>query len=205
MARRSLAARPRGYALVTAVVFLVLLTLVALAAIRGTGLEVKSTANNTLRAEAFAASEITRTLVGRQIDRLCAQAGRDGLTLASDPSALRAVPGLRVLDNGNWCLDADAAFVAAPASLPADARYDRDRPPAAHGIAWVQRLYRTSVTGAGQAQAAGYGSTGVGSASGGAQIFFHVYSRGSDRSAIGSRAPDAGYDTAAVYRYVIRR
>lgn len=205
MSRRAPAARPRGYALVTAVVFLVLLTLVALAAIRGTGLEVKSTANNTLRAEAFAASEITRTLAGRQIDRLCAQAGRDGLTRDDDPSALRAVPGLRVLDDGNWCLDADAAFVAMPAGAPADARYDRDRPPAAHGSAWVQRLYRTTVTGTGQAQAAGYGGTGVGSASGGAQIFFHVYSRGSDRPATGSSAPEAGYDTAAVYRYVIRR
>ncbi|MBA4285903.1 MAG: hypothetical protein C0434_10275 [Xanthomonadaceae bacterium] len=203
--RPAAARAQRGYALVTAIVFLVLLTLVALSAIRGTGLEVKSTANNTLRAEVFAASEITRTLVGRQIDALCANAGSDGLTAADDPGALRAVPGLRLLAGGDWCLDADAAFVAAPASGPADARYDRSLPPVAHGTAWVQRLYRTTAPGAGQAQAAGYGGAGVGTANGGGEIYFHVYSRGTDRPLADVATADAGYDTAAVYRYVIRR
>ncbi len=210
MTRRNIpAARTqRGYALVTAIVFLVLLTLVALAAIRGTGLEVKSTANNTLRAEVFAASEITRTLVGRQIDALCANAGRDGLTAADDPDAVRAVPGLRLLDAGDWCLEDSAVFVAAPIARPADARYDRSLPPAAHGSAWVQRLYRSATPGAGQAQAAGYGGAGVGTANGGGEIYFHIYSRGSDRpdggDASGANA-EASYGTAAVYRYVIRR
>lgn len=210
MTRRNIpAARTqRGYALVTAIVFLVLLTLVALAAIRGTGLEVKSTANNTLRAEVFAASEITRTLVGRQIDALCANAGREGLTAADDPDAVRAVPGLRLLDAGDWCLEDSAAFVAAPIARPADARYDRSLPPAAHGSAWVQRLYRSATPGAGQAQAAGYGGAGVGTANGGGEIYFHIYSRGSDRpdsgDASGANA-EASYGTAAVYRYVIRR
>jgi len=204
--RRPAAARAqRGYALVTAIVFLVLLTLVALSAIRGTGLEVKSTANNTLRAEVFAASEITRTLVGRQIDVLCANAGSAGLTSADDPGAVSSVPGLRLLDGGDWCLDADAAFVATPAAGPADARYDRSLPPVAHGAAWVQRLYRTTAPGAGQAQAAGYGGVGVGTANGGGEIYFHVYSRGTDRPFVDAAAADAGYDTAAVYRYVIRR
>ena len=213
MTRRNIpAARmQRGYALVTAIVFLVLLTLVALAAIRGTGLEVKSTANNTLRAEVFAASEITRTLVGRQIDALCANAGRDGLTADDDPDAVRAVravPGLRLLDGGDWCLEDSAAFVAAPFARPADARYDRSLPPAAHGSAWVQRLYRSATPGSGQAQAAGYGGAGVGTANGGGEIYFHIYSRGSDRpdgdDAAGASS-DASYGTAAVYRYVIRR
>lgn len=198
----------RGYALVTAIVFLVLLTIVALAAIRGTGLEVKSTANNTLRAEAFAASEIGRTLVSRQIDALCANAGTDGIGDVADGGtgiALIAIPGLTINDGGNWCVDAATPFVNAPGAGTPDAIYARSERPAAHAAVWVQRLYRTAAPGAGQAQAAGYGGAGVASASGGGHVYFHVHSLGTDAPIEAGVAPDAGYNTAAIYRYVVRR
>ncbi len=58
----------RGYALMTALIFLVLLTLVALAAIKGSGLEAKMSSNNTMRTQAFESSELSRTLVEQLID-----------------------------------------------------------------------------------------------------------------------------------------
>lgn len=201
----------RGYALVTAIVFLVLLTIVALAAIRGTGLEVKSTANSTLRAEAFSASETARTLVGRQIDALCANAGLDGLVTETEgddadaPAAIAAVPGLTVNDGGNWCIETAVAFAPNPAASAPDAIYVRSTPPVANGAVWVQRLYRSAAPGEGQAQAAGYGGTGIGTAGGGGHVYFHVYSLGTDKPFTSGTIPEAGYNTASVYRYVIRR
>ena len=197
--------RPRGYALVTSIIFLVLLTLVALAAIRGTGLEVKSTANSTLRAEAFAASEIARTLVSRQIDTLCGNAGTEGLVDEDGGSALVAIPGLDILDGGNWCVDSATPFVHAPGAGTPDATYARDAAPKAHGAVWVQRLYRSAAPGAGQAMAAGYGGEGRGAASGGGHVYFHVHSLGTDAPVVAGVAPEAGYNTAAIYRYVVRR
>jgi hypothetical protein len=52
-----------GFALVTALVFLVILTLVAVVAIRSSGLELKMGANATMRAQALQASELARTLI----------------------------------------------------------------------------------------------------------------------------------------------
>ena len=52
-----------GYALVTALIFLVLLTLIALAAIKNTGLEAKMSGNNIMRTQAFESSELSRTLL----------------------------------------------------------------------------------------------------------------------------------------------
>jgi hypothetical protein len=202
------AQRQSGYALVTSIVFLVLLTLVALAAIRGTGLEVKSTANNTLRAEAFAASEIARTLVSRQIDALCANAGTDGIGTEVDGGsaiALTAIPGLTINDSGNWCVETATPFVASPGAGTPDAVYAREDRPAAHGAVWVQRLYRAPAPGAGQALAAGYGGEGRGAASGGGHIYFHVHSLGTDAPVVAGVAPETGYNTAAIYRYVVRR
>lgn len=58
----------RGYALITALIFLVLLTLVALAAIRGSGLEAKMSSNSTERTQAFESAELSRNLIETLID-----------------------------------------------------------------------------------------------------------------------------------------
>lgn len=180
----------RGYALVTAIVFLVLLTVVALSAIRGTGLEVKSTANSTLRTEAFAASEIARTVTNRQLVAMC----DNGL------AALPAVVGWTKLDTADWCLEPKAADVTA---FVTDARYTLTTPIRVNGEVSVQRLYNSAAAGAGQAQGAGYASAGIGTASGGGNIYFMVQSRGVDRPL--ADAPEALYNTSSIYRYVIRR
>lgn len=189
---RGIATTQRGYALVTAIVFLVLLTVVALAAIRGTGLELKSTANNTLRAEAFAASEISRTITARQIAALCD---------AGDAALLPAIEHWTKEDgSNNWCIENDPGD---PTAFAIDATYTRTEPVAVNGQVSVRRLYNSPAAGAGQAQGAGYGSAGIGAAAGGSNIYFLVQSRGTDRPVPDD--PEAGYNTSSIYRYVIRR
>jgi len=181
----------RGYALVTAIVFLVLLTIVALAAIRGTGLEVKSTANSTLRAEAFAASEIARTMTIRQLSALC----------DNGVAALPTVDGWAKVDGStDWCTEAKSPDATA---FVTDARYEITSPIKVNGEVSVQRLYNAAAEGAGQAQGAGYASAGIGAATGGGNIYFLVQSRGIDRP--NADAPEARYNTSSIYRYVIRR
>ena len=199
-----------GFALITAIIFLVLLTLVALAAIRGSGLEVKSSANNTLRATAFESSESTRALVSTLIDPLCYAGGWPGSIGGEVSDAEFASPlpaGLTIANNNtatagpdNWCVETEATFNPNPSTV--DARYVRtlDRTQI-NGAASVQRLYIAGAVGAGQAQGAGYSPPGIAVASGGGNIYFHVQSRGNERA----DAPEASYNTSAVYRYVIRR
>lgn len=204
----------RGYALVTAIVFLVLLTLVALAAIRGTGLEVKSGSNSALRAEAFEASETARIQVGSLIDRLCRNGGWPASIGGQVPNAefTAALPiGIRIENrdgaNGpdNWCIEPDSEAVFDPRTMDTDAGYSRDLRSTLgvqiNGEVAVRRLYTSTASGAGQAQGTGYAGTGIGVAGGGGQTFFYVRSRGTERG----DGAEASTDTAAVYRYVIRR
>lgn len=60
--------RQRGYVLITSIIFLVLLTLVALVALKNSGLEARMGANNALHTQAFEASEGSRRLVNILVD-----------------------------------------------------------------------------------------------------------------------------------------
>lgn len=203
-----------GYALVTAIVFLVLLTLIALAAIRGTGVEVKSGANGALRAEAFEAAEVSRTLVGALIERLCRNGGWPVSIGGQVPNAefTAALPvGIAIVNRDglggpdNWCIEPDSEASFDPGAMDTDAAYTRDLRGTLgvqiNGEIAVRRLNTTAVSGAGQAQASGYAGAGVGVAGGGGQTFFYVRSRGAERG----DSAEASSSTAAVYRYVIRR
>jgi hypothetical protein len=206
--------RSRGQALLTAIIFLVLLSLVALAAIRGTGLEVKSGSNHARRAAAFEAAETARTVIGPLIDDLCARGGwpaRLGGTVPDSEFAAAMPSGITLADHDrvggpdDWCQDADSDGSFDPARMTSDARYDRDLQATlgiqVHGEVAVRRLNSEPIAGAGQAQASGYGGSGSAMAAGGSQIFFHLRSQGSERV---ERA-EAGSSTSATYRYVIRR
>jgi hypothetical protein len=58
----------RGYVLITAIVFLVLLTIVALVALKNSGLEARMGANNTLHAQAFESAETSRRMLSILVD-----------------------------------------------------------------------------------------------------------------------------------------
>lgn len=59
-----------GFVLITAMIFLLVLTLVAVIAVRSSGLELRMSANDVMHTEAFEASESPRLVIGRLIDRL---------------------------------------------------------------------------------------------------------------------------------------
>lgn len=60
--------RQRGYVLITSIIFLVLLTLVALVALKNSGLEARMGANNVLHTQAFESSEASRRIVNTLVD-----------------------------------------------------------------------------------------------------------------------------------------
>lgn len=206
--------RPRGQALLTAIIFLVLLSLVALAAIRSTGLEVKSGSNHARRAAAFEAAETARTVIGPLIDNLCAEGGWPAQLggVVPDSQFATAIPaGITLADHDrvggpdDWCQDADSDGSFDPARMTSDARYDRELRATlgveVHGEVAVRRLNSAPIAGAGQAQAGGYGGSGTAMAAGGGQIFFYLRSQGRERA----EGAEAGSSTSATYRYVIQR
>jgi Tfp pilus assembly protein PilX len=68
MKANSTARNQRGYVLITAIIFLVLLTIVALVALKNSGLEARMGANNTLHAQAFESAETSRRMLNILVD-----------------------------------------------------------------------------------------------------------------------------------------
>ena len=60
--------RQQGYVLITSIIFLVLLTMVALVALKNSGLEARMSANSAYHSQSFEASEISRRLVNTLVD-----------------------------------------------------------------------------------------------------------------------------------------
>ena len=58
----------QGYALITSILFLVLLTIVALSTLKSSGLEARMGANSALHAQAFESSESTRYIMDNMVD-----------------------------------------------------------------------------------------------------------------------------------------
>ncbi|MGH8446954.1 MAG: pilus assembly PilX family protein, partial [Solimonas sp.] len=130
--------KQNGYALVTAMIFLIILTLVALIAIRSTGLEIKMGANSAMRIEALEASETPRTALGPLldahvfargwpesaggdvVDSLFAYTIPTQMTIAEDSG----VP--RTWYAANTEVDEDPAYVFDPLHLDPDVTYARD-------------------------------------------------------------------------------
>ncbi|MDB5977778.1 MAG: hypothetical protein JWR07_4538 [Nevskia sp.] len=60
--------RQQGYVLITSIIFMVLLTMVALVALKNSGMEARMGANNALHTQAFEASETSRRLLSILVD-----------------------------------------------------------------------------------------------------------------------------------------
>lgn len=200
-----------GYALITAIVFLVLLSLIALTALRSSGLEVKSGANSARRAAAFEAAEVSRSLVAGLIEPLCRSGGwptSAGGAVPDSEFPARLPAGLSLVDRDgsggpdNWCLEPDSEASFDPDAMDRDAAYHQALPGLQiAGDVAVRRLNTEASAGAGQAQGAGYAGIGIGVAGGGGHIHFYLRSRGAERS----EQAEASATTSAVYRQVIRR
>jgi hypothetical protein len=214
-ARRKSISGTRGYALMTSLVFLTILTTVGIFTLKNTALEIMMSANNNKSAQAFEAAESSRTIVNQLIDAHVYNRGwpkslggaienyrfnnsiPEGLTLTKNGSA----PSPR-----NWYEDLPQTSSSfKPLDLSQiDGRYNRNISSSGsigftlQGSAAV-RLLRTDLeAGSNSAMSSGYEGLGKGAASGGGNIFFYVVAQGQDPSAQATRY------TASVYRYSIR-
>lgn len=214
-ARRELMNTAQGYALITSLIFLTILTTIGIFTLRNTALEIMMSANNNKSAQAFEAAEASRIIVSQLIDAHVYNRGWPkslGGTIENDRFNNAIPEGLTLTRNGNgpsprnWYEDAPQTSSSfKPLDLSqVDARYSRNISNKdvigfmLQGSTAVSVLRTDIQTGANIAMSSGYEGLGKGSASGGGNIFFYVAAQGQDPSAQATRY------TAAVYRYTIR-
>ncbi len=213
-----------GFVLITAAVFLVVLTLVAVTAMKSTSLELRMSHNETIRMEAFDSSEAPRVLTADLLD--VHTFNRGWPKIAGGPVENNifdyAIPaGLTVRDkDGNDAPDDlylgndETSF--SPTGLLPDVHYANSITPSGQTPIQVQSdvaVYKMRAAlspGAGSAMVSGYEGVGRASAAAGSSIYYRVFSRGVN--------PDASWDdstgqwsaataqscTACEYRSVVR-
>lgn len=214
-----------GFALVIALVLLTVLTLVAVLATRGAGLEVQMAANSVSRIEAFESSEVTRRGLGEIIDVHTFVRGwpRDiGGTVDDDDFSTPMPSGFVVCNDNsppnacqtggtprNWHLgntERDASgneLGFHPRDLHLDARWTLSV--ATQPVTALDadiRVFKLAVDlnpGAGTAMLAGYEGLGKAAAAGGGQVLF--YASSTARRQLETAAES---ETAAVFRHIIR-
>lgn len=203
----------QGFVLITAMIFLLVLTLVAVIALRSSGLELRMSANDVMHTEAFEASESPRLVVGRLIDRLgfYSETGWPVAIGGSTPDALFAYTIPARID----ILDSTGTSTGAPVNwfegiTEGDFVYDNFQPRATYDVANVapsgsEALPLTATMDVKRARTAP--KTGCDLGSGGyegvssrscAEYTFLLTSRGSAAGGI------ADYETSSMYRYVPR-
>ncbi len=213
--RRSQPGTLRGYALITSLVFLAILTMVGLFTLRNTALETMMSANNNKNAQAFEAAEATRRMVSQMIEPHIRNRGWPqsvGGMIDDDRFGVAMPTGIVLIKNPNstgprhWYDDVPrTSSNFNPLDLSkVDARYSHDLLEDEtsgfnlQGITAV-RILRTDVeSGSNNAMSSGYEGLGKGSANGGASMFLYVVAQGLDPRS------QATSHTAAVYRYVVR-
>lgn len=188
-----------GFALITALVFLVVLSFVALIALRGTGLEARMSANNGMQNQAFESSEASRRLLDSVADDYVFSHGPPttlptGFQIATPASAPLWYSGNTETGTFN------------PSKLDQDATYSTVLGAGGSAITLagtldVYKLRTALLPGSGAAMVAGYEGAGHGSAGGGSAVFLYLNSQGQDLS--GAAKADA--DTATIYRALIRK
>lgn len=214
----------QGFVLITAAVFLIVLTLVAVTAMKSTSLELRMSNNETIRMEAFDASEAPRVLTADLLDVHTFNRGWPkiaGGTVENNIFDYAMPAGLTVRDkNGNDTPDdlylGNEESTFSPTGLLPDVHYANTISPTDQTDISVQsdiavyKLRAALSPGAGSAMVAGYEGVGRASAAAGSSIYYRVFSRGVN--------PDASWDeatgtwssataqscTACEYRSVVR-
>ena len=240
-----------GYVLITVIIFLVLLTLVAVAALKNSGLEARMGSNASLHAQSFESSETSRSLVDsvslvdanvfyRGWPNSTAIGGTVPLadydpTVASLLAAAKTCPLSPTSSNGftlclnpatkaprNWYDHNSECGEATPLSpcpafaqnsLDQDATFTQSFSPSTNssaptlyetGIVSVYKMSTTLSAGAGSAQISGYLGLGRSAAAGGGLLYFYINARGHNINSSATSTAQAGVDTSAIYRDVIR-
>jgi len=191
--RSRTSAPSQGFVLVTALIFLVVLTLVAVTAVKSTGLELRMSSNNALHTEAFEAAEAPRQVVGRLLESL-------GFNVAVGWTAVTVPAEFTLLPSGtpkNWFEDIPEGDFNYVTFTPV-ARYALDGGSSgatgysATADISVQRM-RTAQKSGCDFSSGGYDNV---SSKNCLDFFFYIQSRGRD----GGGTTD--YETSSVYRYV---
>lgn len=203
----------RGYALITALVFLIILSTIGIFTLRSTALEIMMGANNNKSVQAFESAEAARAATSRLIQHHLEKRGwpeSAGGTI-DDGDFGRPMPaGLTLQNEGdgprNW-YEGSFHSVLDFSSLDfskADARYQLGieagsaRGFALQGSSIVSILHKDIQAGSNNAMSSGYEGLGEGASNGGASVFFYVVAQGQDPTGKARRC------TAAIYRYIAR-
>jgi len=204
--------REHGFVLITALIFLVVLTLVAVTALKGTGLEMRMSANNAMHTEAQESSEAPRQIVARLIEVLGFNAetgwptsiygatpvNQFAYTIPSSISiyAANGTPATSGNPPANWFVDIPESGFGYTNFTPV-ARYEGNV--ATSGASFqmaadieVQRMRSARTTGC-DLTTGGYDRV-----SPCLDIYFHISSQGVDPTNA------ATYETSSVYRYTPR-
>lgn len=200
--------RASGFALITALIFLVVLTLVAVIATRSAGLELRMSANSAQFTEAFEASEAPRQITARIIQALGNNLGSGwpksiGGNTDDALFAYPIPPAFQIYDakggtSGeplNWFEISEADFD--PNQFRPKARYDEtitvQGGPSVRVVADIDvQLMRKSLRPGCELSRGEYANSNC------LEYFFLVTSRGKDRT------ESAAAETSAVFRYVPR-
>ena len=193
-----------GYVLITSLIFLTVLTLVAVVSSQSTSFEYQMSSNLVLKERAFQSSETGRTGLGSVMDAHVFERDWD--------SAISMPAGLTVLDKDSSGAS-DMLFINNEAgedlyndsTLVSDADYkidgngdgDFDDGGDVNATVVAYKTRSVAAKGAGTAMVAGYEGIGKGVAGGGFNVYFELRSRG--QSSLGAQA-----QTASEYRVVVR-
>jgi hypothetical protein len=196
--------RQRGAVLITSLMFMVVLTLVALMANQSTVLEARMSTNTIVKQRATESSEALRTGIN---DLLQGHFYSDdwptslGGTL---PDSLFSIPsGIGIYNTGLWGVENsagenlyDSSTWVQDVSLRVDGNNDGDYVDEQDQQAdlMVFRIGSENATGSATAQGAGYLGLGKGTRGGGSVVFFELRS-------VGSSAGSSSTVTGSTYRY----
>lgn len=205
----------RGYALITAIVFLVILSTVGVITLRNTGLEIRMNANNNRQTEAFEAAELARTLTAQLLephlrtrgwpasagglipDARFAHAIPKGMTLGknSEGTAPASWHEVEMSDSSDFN-PLDMSTIAAHYYSNVAAKESKDF--IVQAAVSVKKLHVDMNPGNGVAMASGYQGLGQSAAKGGSNLYLNITAHGKDPFS------QASSFTSSDYRYVIR-
>lgn len=199
--------RQSGAVLITSLMFLVVLTLVALVASQSTVLEARMSSNTIVKARATEASDSLRVGANDLLDgHLYNRGWPTTFGGALDPSLFSIPAGISVSNTDNWGTGnsvGENLYVAATwtqdMTLRVDGNADGDLNDDVdqNSDLFVFNTVTVNSPGSATAMVAGYEGLGKSSASGGALIFF-------DLRSIGASAGSSSTVTGSNYRYVVR-
>jgi hypothetical protein len=196
--------RQNGYVLITAMIFLAILTLVAVVSSQSTTFEYKMSTNLVLKDRAFQSSETGRTAIGDVLDAHIFERGWD--------SAVNIPSGMAILDKDTSGAADDLYLaneagedllndntLATDATYQVDANNDGDYTDGGDINATVSVIKTQAIaaSGSGTAMSAGYEGLGKSVAAGGLHMYFELRGRGN--SATGAQSV-----TASEYRVVVK-